>query len=237
MQTAVILRGRGRRLGEIFALALLASLLVETQHGVRQGSLFAEQPASAEAEPAPMEKSAHGGTILITKENTGFYRPRTTPRLKETIAGIFERTNAFRKEEQFSPLTQSEILQKTAQEFADYMARTGKYGHEADDRTPVDRVKANKYEFCYVGENIAMQFRSDGFATGPLVKAFFQGWKNSPPHRENMLHPDVTETGIGIAQSSETGAFFAVQLVGRPLSAGCKPATPVSSESGVPRTP
>jgi hypothetical protein len=33
-----------------------------------------------------------------------------------------------------------------------------------------------------------------------------------------VLDPAVTETGVGIAQSQQTGAYYAVQLFGRPMS-------------------
>ena len=67
-------------------------------------------------------------------------------------------------------------------------------------------------------ENIAYQFKTTGFDTAELAKQFFEGWKNSPPHRENMLDPDVTETGVALAQSEQTGVFYAVQMFGRPKS-------------------
>ena len=194
--------------GNIVVLCLLNVTLVQAQ----PPDVSQKKPVAQNENPP-----AHG-TVLVTKEMTGPYRPRNQPKLEQVISGIIDRTNGFRKAEKLEPLTTSDILQKTAQEFADYMAKTGKYGHEADERTPSQRVEANHYEICFVGENIAMQYREDGFATGPLMKAFFQGWKNSPPHRANLLQPGVTETGVGIAQSRETGAYFAVQLVGRPLS-------------------
>jgi hypothetical protein len=45
------------------------------------------------------------------------------------------------------------------------------------------------------------------------------GWEKSPEHRENMLLPGVTHTGVAIFQSEETGVYFAVQEFGRPKSA------------------
>jgi len=47
---------------------------------------------------------------------------------------------------------------------------------------------------------------------------FFEGWKHSPGHRKNMLDPDVTETGVAVAQSEDTHYFYAVQIFGRPKS-------------------
>jgi len=173
--------------------------------------------AQSEEHPAPQTPSAQQ-TITITKAQTGEYHPRFKPNLNEATDKIIRQTNAFREKEKLEPVVRDDLLQKTAQDFADFMAKTGKYGHNADEQTPGDRAQAHGYEICYIAENIAMQFQSDGFATGPLMKAFFEGWQNSPPHRANMLQAAVTQTGVAISQSEVTGAYFAVQLFGRPKS-------------------
>src|SRR5262249_1237480 len=96
------------------------------------------------------------------------------------------------------------------------MAKTGKYGHTADDSRPADRVGKHGYEYCIVLENIAYQFRSTGFTTAMLASAFVDGWTKSAGHRKNMLDPDVTETGVAVAASADTGYWYAVQIFGRP---------------------
>ena len=58
-----------------------------------------------------------------------------------------------------------------------------------------------------------------GFETTDLARRAVDGWKNSPPHRANLLQPYVTETGIGIAKSGDADPkFLTVQLFGRPGS-------------------
>src|ERR1700730_10207114 len=42
-------------------------------------------------------------------------------------------------------------------------------------------------------------------------------WKKSPGHRKNMLDPDSTEIGVGVARSKD-GKYYAVQDFGRPQS-------------------
>ena len=61
-------------------------------------------------------------------------------------------------------------------------------------------------------------FSTTGFDTAELAQRFVWGWKDSPPHRRNILDRDVTETGVAIAQSEQTGVFYAVQMFGRPKS-------------------
>jgi hypothetical protein len=45
-----------------------------------------------------------------------------------------------------------------------------------------------------------------------------QGWKQSQEHRKNMLDAEVTDIGVAIAQSEKSRTYYAVQLIGRPLS-------------------
>jgi hypothetical protein len=52
-------------------------------------------------------------------------------------------------------LQRNEQLEATAQDFADYMARTDRYGHSADGRQARERTKAHDYSFCLIAENIA----------------------------------------------------------------------------------
>ncbi len=130
---------------------------------------------------------------------------------------IREKTNAFRKEEGRKPVEVNSKLADTVKYFASYMARENEYGHTADGKRPSQRAKEHGYDYCLVAENIAYAFDSRGFSTEKLAEEFFNGWKNSPGHRRNMLDPDVTETAVAIARS-ETGYYYAVQMFGRPKS-------------------
>jgi uncharacterized protein YkwD len=131
---------------------------------------------------------------------------------------IVDRTNQFRREQQRPPLTVNVTLTATAREFADWMAATDLYGHEADGRHPWDRAKAHGYAYCEVAENIAYVWRSKPFTADELVTEFIQGWEKSPGHRRNMLDPDLTELGVAVARSPDTGLYYAVQDFGRPRS-------------------
>jgi len=137
--------------------------------------------------------------------------------LHRASESIIAQTNEFRGQHDQQSLKTNGQLQKAARYFADYMARTGEYDHEADGKTPAERAEEYCYEYCIVLENIAHQFRSRGFETKELARALAEGWQQSPAHRENMLDPDITETGVAIAQD-EKGGFYAVQMFGRPKS-------------------
>lgn len=142
----------------------------------------------------------------------------TTPDLSDTERLIVEKTNAFRQDEQLEPVQPNPKLNETAQYFADFMARTGKYGHTADGQRPSQRASNHGYAYCIVSENIAYQFRSTGFTSDELAERFFSGWKHSPEHRENMVDPGVTEIGLAVARQEGSPTYFAVQMFGRPKS-------------------
>jgi uncharacterized protein YkwD len=131
---------------------------------------------------------------------------------------MVQRSNAFRSDQRLPPVAPQPALSAAAQAFADYMARTDRYGHEADGRAPVERARAQGYDHCMVAENIAMQYDSRGFSGLQLARGFVQGWIDSPGHRENLLSDMATDTGMGLAQSPSSGRWYAVQLFGRPMS-------------------
>ena len=157
-------------------------------------------------EPAPAERTASD------KPADG------RPDAAAVVRGIVEQTNAFRKEHERVPVKPDKQLTKASQSFADYMARTGKYGHTADGKQPAERAAAHGYAFCIVLENIAYMYSSAGFETKELADRLFTGWRESPGHRKNMLDPDVQHTGVAVAQAAD-GTWYAVQMFGRPESA------------------
>ncbi len=140
----------------------------------------------------------------------------------EQVAGLAVRlTNEFRMQEGRKEVVVNAQLLAAARYFAGHMAKTGRFSHEADGSTPDVRARKHGYDYCIVSENIAYQYSSAGFATGELAQGFIEGWKNSPGHRRNMLDPDVTETGAAVARG-KPGAYYAVQMFGRPASRAVK---------------
>jgi uncharacterized protein YkwD len=131
---------------------------------------------------------------------------------------IVNRTIVFRQEQGRERVRSDPELTETARYFANYMAEADKYGHTADGNRPAERAEQHGYAYCIILENIAYQYSSAGFAAEELARRFFEGWKGSPGHRKNMLDPDVTETGVAVAQSPDTGYYYAVQMFGRPKS-------------------
>lgn len=141
-----------------------------------------------------------------------------TPDLATVAQLIIRRTNVLRQEEGRQQATANPQLMQTAKDFAHFMARTGKYGHTADGNRPATRSRQHGYTYCMISENIASHYSSTGMTTAELAQQFVQGWQHSPGHRQNMLEPAVTETGVAVARSTQTGFMYAVQMFGRPRS-------------------
>jgi uncharacterized protein YkwD len=99
------------------------------------------------------------------------------PDLERVAASIGRRTNDFRAELGLGRLEANAALDRAAQDFADYMARTDRYGHTADGKEPSDRAQARGYRFCLVSENIAYQFSSEPYGTEDLARRYVEGWK------------------------------------------------------------
>jgi uncharacterized protein YkwD len=144
------------------------------------------------------------------------------PDLKEVAQEVLTGTNGLRKDKGLPAVTTEPRLTKAAQEFAEYMAGADKLSHTADGKQPSDRIRAQGYNYCVVAENIAWEFSPSGFTSKSLGKTLVKEWKESPEHLRNMLDPDVTQVGFGLARSDKTGRYYAVQDFGRPRSAAIK---------------
>lgn len=141
------------------------------------------------------------------------------PNLVKTEAAIIEQTNSFRRSQQLGTVKPNAQLTHAARRYAEYLAKSGKFAHDADGRQPAERVKAAGYDYCMVAENLAMHRDSRGFMTQQLATKAVEGWKGSPGHRKNLVAPHATEIGVGVARApAASPKFLSVQLFGRPAS-------------------
>jgi uncharacterized protein YkwD len=106
---------------------------------------------------------------------------------------VLELTNAERESAGLVPLTLNSKLADSAQGYSEVLASSGCFEHTCG---PVPNFadrdgQAGYTDWTDIGENIA-----GGYATPEAVVA---GWMASPGHRENILSPQFTEIGIGVA--------------------------------------
>jgi uncharacterized protein YkwD len=78
-------------------------------------------------------------------------------------------------------------LTRLAQAQTEIMAKRDKLGHDVG-KPFVARLKASGYDAKGAAENISAGYRT-------LAEAF-SGWRDSPPHRANMLLKGATRMGI-----------------------------------------
>jgi uncharacterized protein YkwD len=157
-----------------------------------------------------------GWLLLLLLALPAAAQTATTADPERAAHAIVAKTNALRERAGAPRVVIEKHLTQAAREFAKFLSRSDKYGHTADGRQPHERAQAHGYAYCIVLENIAYQFRSRGFAADELAQTLVAGWERSPGHRKNMLSPDVTQIGVGVARNERTGYYYAVQLFGRP---------------------
>jgi stress response protein SCP2 len=107
-------------------------------------------------------------------------------------AAVVTVTNAQRARHRLPPLGVDARLAAAAHAHSADMVGRGFFAHVDPDGRGVDqRVRAAGYAYRVVAENIA--------AGQPDAGAVVEAWMNSPGHRANILHPEVTEIGVGRA--------------------------------------
>lgn len=125
---------------------------------------------------------------------------------------VLERSNRARRRAGRDPLVPSRSLDRAAQRHAEDMLRRGYFDHRSpEDHGPDVRVREVGYVPGALRENIAQGQRD--------AEEVVEGWLRSPGHRENLLAPDVSEHGIGVAWGrgdDDSLRVVWVQVVGRP---------------------
>lgn len=141
------------------------------------------------------------------------------PDISRVETTVVEMTNRVRASEKLGAVTPNAQLAAAARAYAAYLAKNNVFSHTADGRQSSERITAAGYEWCQVGENLALAQNSNGFKTEGLATKAVEGWLNSPGHRENLLQPHVTEIGVGVAKAPDKDPkYITVQLFGRPKS-------------------
>lgn len=112
------------------------------------------------------------------------------------INEILRITNGYRKEGGLEPLTLNTKLTEIANVRAEELAWSGKHSHYRPDGSHCFSIfKENGFNSGLAGENIGW-----GFAT---PEAVCQAWKDSPTHYENIMNPQFTQIGIGVAADAD----------------------------------
>lgn len=128
--------------------------------------------------------AAYADLLPAVKENREKY--------SEMINKVLEITNGYRAEKGLAPLKINETLMNTAGARAEEIAWSGIHSHTRPTFSKWSSIlKDAGLKSGYAGENIGW-----GYGTAEDVCI---AWRNSETHYENIMNPEFTETGIGIA--------------------------------------
>ena len=104
---------------------------------------------------------------------------------------LFESANRERTSRGLPALQWSEALALAARKHAQLMAQQNSISHQyPGEPALVARLSAAGAHFSVAAENVA---------EGPSASVMHSGWMNSPPHRANLLDPDLDSVGIAVA--------------------------------------
>ena len=124
---------------------------------------------------------------------------------KELERRIFQLTNAARHKNGLPTLEWDNDLAVKARDKSDDMLKNEYFSHTSPDgKTLKDRFQEEKpasiRNISQIGENIYMGARLD-YATDIKTQArlIVDGWMTSPGHRRNILDPNYTHLGVGVA--------------------------------------
>lgn len=120
---------------------------------------------------------------------------------------ILQLVNAERAKNGARALTSSSECAKLARMKSQDMVNKDYFSHQSPTYgSPFDMLKSNNVSYMYAGENIAMNQTAD---------AAFKAWMNSEGHRKNILNPNFTELGVGIAPKGNGSNIYTQLFIGR----------------------
>lgn len=142
-----------------------------------------------------------------------FSSPRTTvnavPQTFNAERALLESANHERVAQGLAPLRWNANLAAAAHAHALMMAQHNTLSHQFSGEAPLqDRARSAGARFTEVAENVA---------EGASAEMIHVSWMHSPPHRANLLDPELTDIGIAVAVgapgpgSGRTAMLFAVQ--------------------------
>jgi len=122
---------------------------------------------------------------------------------------LFDAANQERTARGLEPLRWDNSLADAARPHAIAMAQHNAISHQfAGEASLSARANTAGARFSMVAENVAV---------GPSAGTIHGLWMNSPPHRKNLLDPQLNSLGIAVAERA--GQLFAVEDFSRAVAA------------------
>jgi uncharacterized protein YkwD len=141
----------------------------------------------------------------IPKEEPSFYRNLAQPGAQLDAAAAASMISGYRGNNGLDGVTLDPALMKLAEDQARVMAAKNQLDHDAK-RPFTARLKASGYDAKTAAENIGAGYHT-------LAEAF-SGWRDSAPHRANMLLKGASRIGIAAVYTpnSKYKVFWALIL-------------------------
>jgi uncharacterized protein YkwD len=121
--------------------------------------------------------------------------------LKEVEGNVFQLTNEVRRDHYLAPLGRDTSLIDAARVHSDDMLREDFFSHDnPNGTTPEKRIApAFSHTLARVGENIWGGHGYDYSDATLMARIIVDSWMSSPGHRANLLNPNYTHMGVGVA--------------------------------------
>ncbi|WP_195238204.1 CAP domain-containing protein [Romboutsia sp. 1001285H_161024_C4] len=116
--------------------------------------------------------------------------------------------NAERSKRGLAPLTLDSSLSNVATKKSQDMINRGYFDHNSPTYgSPFDMMKQFGISYKAAGENIAMGQKDP--------QDVMNSWMNSDGHRKNILSPNFTHIGVGIAKASNGQLYWTQMFIGK----------------------
>jgi uncharacterized protein YkwD len=123
---------------------------------------------------------------------------------------LLDLTNKERAKAKLQPLKANAVLCQVARAHSANMAKQNQMNHFLDGKNPAERTLEAGYDYKHVGENLG-----ESVGNPPPPAKVVESWMKSKHHRDNILKPEFTEIGLGMARSGR-GNIYYTQLFGTP---------------------
>jgi uncharacterized protein YkwD len=135
------------------------------------------------------------GDVAPSVETPSMYQSMAREGAKVDVAAAATMISQYRQNNGLGPVSVDPALTRLAEDQSSNMAKRNKLDH--DVKAPLaQRLNASGYPAAVAVENV-----SAGYHT--LAEAF-SGWRDSPPHRANMLKSGVDKLGIAATYAPGT---------------------------------
>lgn len=162
----------------------------------------------------PNNTPSNPNTTPEQKPDSAPSNPSTTPEQKPSTdfssyqQQVLDLVNAERAKRGISALTLDSSLSSVATKKSQDMIDKNYFDHTSPTYgSPFDMMKQFGISYRTAGENIAK-----GQKTPQEVVA---AWMNSEGHRKNILNPNFTNLGVGIAKDSNKTTYWTQMFIGK----------------------